>query len=146
MRIEKLIAVLLLILTAACGDPPDNTPATPDSTAIREAERQAAIEAQAVVLRDSARVVLATLLADPSTATFDSLVVIQPPPADGRRPPLVACGRINGSPGIGGRRTPTRFVYQNRWTVFVEEEANREQFAELWAKSCGASGAVLIRD
>lgn len=128
-------------MLVACGSAPEADPA-PDSAAIREAERQAAIAAQAVVLRDSARVVLATLLADPSTATFDSLVVIQPPPEEGRRPPLVACGRIGGSPGIGGRRGLTRFVYQNRWTVFVEEDANRERFAELWAKSCG--GVVVL--
>ena len=129
----------------ACGSAPE-ADAPPDSAAVREAERQAAIAAQAVVLRDSAKAVLATLLADPSTATFDSLVVIQPPVEGGRRPALVACGRISGSPGIGGRRTPTRFVYQNRWTVFVEEDANREQFAELWAKSCDAMKGTVIAD
>lgn len=136
--------MMITLATSACGSA-GNDPATPpDSAAIREAERQVAIVAEAETLRDSAKAVLATLLADPSTATFDSLVVIQPPPEGDRRPALVACGRIGGIPGIGGRRGMTRFVYQNRWTVFVEEEANRAQFAELWARSCIAPPGTVI--
>jgi hypothetical protein len=103
-----------------------------------------ALHAQATTLRDSAQVVLATLLSNPGSAMFDSLVVVQPPIVDGRQPPLVACGRIGGTPGVGGRRGMTRFVYQNRWTVFTEDPSNTTEFEALWARTCGAEGARVV--
>jgi hypothetical protein len=147
MRSHMLLGLALL---AACTSAGDDTARAPDSTlATEEAEHAAArtLLAEAEDLRDSAQVVLATLLTDPASARFDSLVVIQPPVEGGRQPSLAACGRIGGSPGIAGRGGMTRFVYQNRWTVFVEEDGNREQFAALWARSCDpATGTVLISE
>lgn len=98
--------------------------------------------ASAPAFRDSALVRFATLLDDPTTATFDSVVVVQPPPENGRLPARAVCGRIGGRPGIGGSRTPVRFIYIGAFTVFVEEAANRAKFAELWAKSCAPAGGV----
>jgi hypothetical protein len=83
------------------------------------------------------------LLDDPSSATFDSVIVVQPPAADGRLPARAACGRIGGRPGVGGSRTPVRFIYQGAFTVFVEDEANRAKFAELWAQSCAPEGGEV---
>jgi len=100
--------------------------------------------AEAPVLRDSAKATLAALLTAPASATFDSLVVIQPPEEDGRMPAPVVCGRIGGTPGIGGSRTPTRFIYQSRFTVFVEEAANQRQFSALWARTCGVPGGIVL--
>jgi hypothetical protein len=100
---------------------------------------------EAVALADSARATLATLLTDPSTAAFDSLVVVRPPSSEeGRLAPLAVCGSIRGRPGIGGRATATRFVYQTKWAVFVEEAANREAFAELMGRTCGAAGVLVV--
>src|SRR3990172_3227232 len=75
-------------------------------------------QSSAGALRDSARAALASLLKDPTSAAFDSLVVVQPPALNGRTSPMVVCGRIRGKPGIGGRSGPAVFVYQNRMTVF----------------------------
>jgi hypothetical protein len=142
--INRLIALGLALL-AACGG--GDAPAAPavDSAALADSLAQAA-RAEAHVLVDSAKTTLATLLDNPATATFDSVVVIQPPPADGRSPAMAACGRIGGRPGIGGSRTPVRFIYQGKWTVFVEESRNAEQFAGLWAKLCAAPGAEVVMD
>jgi hypothetical protein len=103
--------------------------------------------ATAMTLRDSAKATLATLLQDPATATFDSVVVIQPPHDGERLPAMAVCGRIGGRPGIGGRTTPVRFVYQSKWTVFVEEAGNQAAFGELWARSCAIpAGVVVLRE
>jgi hypothetical protein len=55
---------------------------------------------------------------------------------------MAVCGRIGGLPG---RPAPVRFVYQSKWTVFVEEAGNQAAFAELWARSCAAAGGVVVR-
>lgn len=135
--------VIAALLLAACGggDAPD-TPAV-DSAALADSLAQAA-RVEARVLVDSAKATLATLLDQPASATFDSVVVIQPPPADGRLPAMAACGRIGGRPGVGGSRSPVRFIYQGKWTVFVEEARNAEQFAGLWAKLCAAPGGEVV--
>ena len=78
------------------------------------------------------------------TAVFDSVVVIQPPAVGDRLPPMVVCGQISGKPGIGGRSTPTRFVYQTKFALFVEEAANRQAFADLVGRTCGATGARVV--
>jgi hypothetical protein len=112
--------------------------------AARSDSLAAAARAAAPALVDSAKATLATLLDYPGSAVFDSVRVIQPPEVDGRLPTMAVCGRMGGRPGVGGSRTPVRFVYQNRWTVFVEEAANRERFAELWARSCGVDGGTEV--
>jgi hypothetical protein len=127
---------MYLVVLAACeGRTPE---AAPDSTATAVA---APDTAAALALRDSAKATLATLA---SRATFDSVVVIQPPHDGTRWPTMAVCGRIAGLPG---RTTPARFVYQSKWTVFVEEDANRAAFGELWGRSCAVAGSmVLVRD
>lgn len=135
------------LLVVACGSPAEDPRVPADSAERAEAPGLAATQAllaDAEALRDSAKAVLATLLDDPASARFDSLAVIRPPVEDERPRPLAVCGRIGGSPGIAGSRGMTRFVYQNRWTVFVEERANREQFAALWAKSCAGERTVVL--
>ncbi len=138
-----VVSGLLASVVMACGPSDEGQGVAPDSA---ELEHAAALTllAEAEALRDSARAVLATLLDDPASATFDSLVVLQPPVQDGRQPALVACGRIGGSPGIGGRRDRVRFVYQGRWTVFTEDASNAEEFAALWARTCGDEGATVV--
>lgn len=142
-----LAAAFAGICTIACGAPPPEAGAVVDSAALRVAELdslRSAARAQAPALRDSAQATLAALLDNPATAGFDSVVVVQPPADGDRLPGLVVCGRITGRPGPGGNRAPVRFVYQNRWTVFVEEASNREQFAELWARTCAAPGSSVV--
>jgi hypothetical protein len=134
--------VLLLLACAA----PEADPAA-DSAAMATARDDsivAAAVAEAPTVRDTAKATLATLLDDASSATFDSVVVIQPPVIGDRVPGLAVCGRIGGRPGIGGSSVPVRFVYQGRFTVFVEEAENREQFADLWARLCAAPGATVV--
>ena len=46
--------------------------------------------------------------------------------------------------GIGGRSTPTRFIYQTKFALFVEEAANRQAFADLVGRTCGATGARVV--
>jgi hypothetical protein len=91
-----------------------------------------------MTLRDSAQATLATLGPSP---TFDSVVVVQPPHDGTRLPAMAVCGRIAG---ISGRPAPARFVYQSKWTVFVEDESNRATFGELWARTCSAHGAMVL--
>jgi hypothetical protein len=124
--------VYLAFLCACGGESPDVTPDS--STAVIAAPDTAT----ALVLRDSAKATLATLA---SRATFDSVVVIQPPHDGTRLPSMAVCGRIGGLPG---RPSPARFVYQSRWTVFVEEPANQAAFGELWARSCAVNGGVVV--
>lgn len=92
---------------------------------------------------ESARGVLASLLPDSASASFEELAVVQPPAVDGTAPAMVVCGKVTGRPGIGGRSTPTAFVYTSRWSVFVEEAANREAFRALWDRTCGNPGSVV---
>lgn len=153
MPLRHSFAVLRTVLLA-CGlgvlagcAAPDADPG-PDSARVAAARADSLdrVEQQeAVALADSARVTLATLLADPASAAFDSVVVVRPPSGDGGRPaPLAVCGSIRGRPGIGGRATATRFVYQTKWAVFVEEPTNRQAFADLMARTCGAPGARVV--
>ncbi len=132
-----LIAFVLLAAMAACsssklGNRPDSaTVARILADSLAKAEEQHAGE-----LSDSARATIASLLKDPKSATFDSLMVVQPPAANGRLPAMVVCGRISGKPGIGGRSAPAPFIYQSRLTVFVEDASNHKEFDELWTRMC----------
>lgn len=126
-------SLVCLALLSACGG--ESREVTPDSST---AVIAAPDTATALVLRDSAKATLATLA---SRATFDSVVVIQPPHDGDRLPAMAVCGRIGGLPG---RSAPARFVYQSKWTVFVEDDANRAAFGELWTRSCGVAGGVVV--
>lgn len=131
-----LIAGSLLIAACASPAPKDAV----DSAAVTSTDVSVAAPViDSTALRDSAEATLAPLLDKPASAIFDSVVVLQPPYEDGRWPAPVVCGRIGGKPGIGGRKTSTRFIYQNRFTVFVEEPANERQFTALWARTCAGS-------
>jgi hypothetical protein len=124
-------------LCCACGgESPEATPDTTLTTGIT------VDTAAALTLRDSAVATLATLVEPPSRATFDSVVVVQPPHDGARWPAMAVCGRIAGLPG---RTAPVRFVYQSKWTVFVEEASNLTAFGELWARTCAATGGVVVR-
>jgi hypothetical protein len=132
------VFIAALIGLVACGGTPEPAP---DSTT---ATVTVPDTATARALSDSAKATLATLLDDPGSATFDSVVVVQPPHDGARLPAMAVCGRIGG---LSGRPTPARFVYQSKWTVFVEEAANQAAFGALWARSCAvAGGTVVVRD
>jgi hypothetical protein len=134
-----------MLLVVGCTSP--RTDAVVDSTAVAAARADSLAKAavvDATALRDSAEATIATLLKNPATAAFDSVVVMQPPAVGDRLPPMVVCGRISGRPGIGGRSTPTRFVYQTKFALFVEEAANRQAFADLVGRTCGATGARVV--
>lgn len=133
-----------MILLAACGGEPAPDPAAEAAAAAARADSIAAAAlASAPAFRDSAQARLATLLDNPASATFDSVIVVQPPEVEGRLPARAVCGRIGGRPGVGGSRTPVRFIYHGAFTVFVEDDANRAKFAELWAASCAPEGGVV---
>lgn len=119
--------------------PDSATVASNLADSVAKAEQQ-----RAGALRDSARVALASLLKDPKSATFDSLMVVLPPPVNGRPSPMVVCGRIRGKPGIGGRSAPAAFVYQNRMTVFVTDASNKKAFGEVWSETCAHPQARVI--
>lgn len=139
-------AGVALVLLAACGEKQPPMDSVVDSAAIAAAyadSLSAAAVASAPAFRDSATTTLAKLLDDPTTATFDSVTVVQPPAVDGRLPARAVCGRIGGRPGIEGRAEPTRFIYHGPWTVFVDDAASAEKFAELWAESCTPTGAMV---
>lgn len=130
-------AALAISSAAACSSPKSSS--GPDSATVARnvADSVARAEAQhAGELMDSARVALASLLKDPTSATFDSLMVVQPPPINGRPSRMVVCGRIRGKPGIGGRLAPAAFVYQSRLTVFVEDPTNQRAFGDVWSGMC----------
>ena len=144
MKVSHLIRCnALLVLSIACaGDAPEQHGTTDSTTA--PVARTVPDLAVAVALRDTAQATLARLLDQPASARFDSVVVIQPPAEEGRLPAPAVCGRIDGSPGINGRTTPTRFIYQSRWTVFVEEENNRDRFTDLWSRMCSEAGGTVV--
>ena len=138
-------ALVVLLLVAACGRP--RVPSTADSAAValRADDSIVALRTrQAPALADTARSTLAGLLRRPETAVFDSLVVVQPPRDGAEWPMPEVCGRINGKPGIGGRLTPTPFIYQNRINVFVLDRSNGAAFAALRAKGCANPGARVL--
>jgi|CXWL01.1.fsa_nt_gi hypothetical protein len=139
------IGAAALLGVAGCASP--KTSDGVDSVAVAAARADSLAKAAVVegtALRDSAQATLATLLKNPATAVFDSVVVMQPPAVGDRLPPMVVCGRISGKPGIGGRAMPTRFVYQTKFALFVEDSANRQAFAELVGRTCGATGAHVV--
>jgi len=141
---QRFVLVSWMALAVACGGEDTPDPAAEAAAAAARADSiAAAAVASAPAFRDSAQARLATLLDDPATATFDSVIVVQPPAVDGRLPARAVCGRIGGRPGVGGSRTPVRFIYQGAFTVFVEDESNREKFAELWAGTCAVPGGTL---
>jgi hypothetical protein len=137
-------AFVMLIMLVACGGEAAPDPAAEAAAAAARADSiAAAAMASAPAFRDSAQARLATLLDDPATATFDSVIVVQPPEVEGRLPARAVCGRIGGRPGVGGSRTSVRFIYQGAFTVFVEDDANRAKFAELWASTCAVDGGLV---
>ncbi len=147
MRGFAWVALVALVALVACGGEAAPDPEAEAAAAAARADSiAAAAVASAPAFRDSAQARLATLLDDPASATFDSVIVMQPPEADGRLPARAVCGRIGGRPGVGGSSTPVRFIYIGAFTVFVEEDANREKFAELWATSCAPAGGVRQLD
>lgn len=127
------VTAITFLLTAACGA--ESPEVTPDTTA---AAPSAADLAAVRTLRDSAVATLSTL---GSQVNFDSVTVVQPPHDGTRLPAMAVCGRIRG---VTGRPDAARFVYQSKWTVFVEEESNRTAFADLWARTCTADGATIV--
>ncbi|HEX3927048.1 MAG TPA: hypothetical protein VHW65_03555 [Gemmatimonadales bacterium] len=133
---------------AACGGHA-NAPSVGDSTAIARHQDDSVVAfrtQQAPALADTARRTLTVLLKHPETAFFDSVVVVLPPKEDGRWPAAWVCGRIGGKPGVGGRSTPTPFIYRNAVTAFVLDQNNGQAFAALRARSCDNPGArVLLR-
>lgn len=133
---SRYLAACVFTLCGACGNEAAEVFPDTASTATITVDTAAAI-----TLRDSAVATLATLADPPSRATFDSVVVIQPPHDGERLPAMAVCGRIGGLPG---RAAPVRFVYQSKWTVFVEEASNQSAFADLWARSCAAAGGVVV--
>ena len=139
-----MIAVPLLAV--ACGG--RSAPPAVDSTAAakRVDDSILALRAQqAPAFADTARRTMAVLLKHPESAVFDSLVVVQPPRAvDGSWPAPWVCGRIGGKPGLGGKNTPTPFIYQSRLNVFVLDQSNGEAFAALRAKGCGNPAARVL--
>lgn len=144
MQEARRIALAALLFVAACsGGSADGNADSAAQAAAGTDSLAAAERAAADRMRSDARTTLAELLTDPATAAFDSLIVVRPPAVDGRTSPMAACGRIGGRPGIAGSRSPTRFVYQGRFTVFVEESGNREEFAALWSRVCDVAGATV---
>lgn len=137
VRIARLVSLLLTVaLTACSGRSPDPAPDTTTTTTTAALDTAAAS-----VLRDSAKATLATLVPAPASATFDSVRVVQPPHDGARLPAMAVCGRIGGLPG---RSAPVRFVYQSKWTVFVEEAANQAAFGDLWTRSCAVAGGTVV--
>jgi hypothetical protein len=140
-----LIAFVLLAAVAACSS--SKLSSRPDSAAVARtlADSLAQVAQRgASELEVSARATMASLLKDPKSAAFDSLMVVQPPEANGRMPAMVVCGRIRGKPGIGGRSAPSAFIYQNRMTVFVEDASNQKEFGTLWGRLCADPQARVI--
>ena len=137
------ITLFVAILCVACSDAAPKDPSgdsAPGAVVIPDT-------AAALALRDSARATLAQLLTAPASATFDSIVVVQPPRIGNRLPAMAVCGRFGGRPGAGGSQTPTRFIFNDKWAVFVEASDNATEFAQLWTKQCAAPGAtVVLRD
>ena len=131
---------MLAFMLAGCGEASDS-PARPDTAPAAVA---APDTASAVALRDSATATLSTLLDNPATATFDSVIVVQPPREGERVPAMAVCGRIGGKPGIKGSTGPVRFVFQSKWALYVEEPDNREQFAQVWANLCAVAGGTVV--
>jgi hypothetical protein len=136
-------AAVLLVVGCSSPQPSDGVDSVAAAAARADSLAKAAV-VEATALRDSAQATIATLLKNPATAVFDSVVVMQPPAVGDRLPPMVVCGQISGKPGIGGRSTPTRFVYQTKFALFVEEAANRQAFADLVGRTCGATGARSV--
>jgi len=135
----------LCLVVAACG----RSGAAPaaDTLAVAKQRDDSVIALrtqQAPALADTARVTLASLLKQPESALFDSIVVVQPPKENGSWSAPWVCGRIGGKPGIGGRSTMTPFVYQNRINVFVLDKDNAAAFAALRAKGCENPGARVV--
>ncbi|HEY4100414.1 MAG TPA: hypothetical protein VGM20_06020 [Gemmatimonadales bacterium] len=135
------------LLVAACGRGSSPPPSTVDSAAVahRAADSLlAAHKAGAQALATDAKATVAQLLKNPATATFDSLIVVQPAETGNSWPAPVVCGRIGGKPGIKGASTMTPFIYQNRINVFVLDPTNGEAFAALRAKLCDAPGTAPL--
>lgn len=142
---RRIAANVSLLLLVACSRP--GAPPAADSTAVVAHQDDSIIALrtqQAPAIADTARSTLAVLLKHPESAVFDSMVVVQPPKEGDNWPAPVACGRIGGKPGIGGRSTLTPFVYQNRINVFVLDQSNGPAFAALRAKECGNTGARVL--
>ena len=139
LRCFGLALVVISTTTAVVACSPSKSSNGPDSATVARNLADSVAKAgvqHASELMDSARVALASLLKDPKSATFDSLMVVQPPPINGRPSRMVVCGRIRGKPGIGGRSAPAAFVYQNRMTVFVEDPTNQRAFGDVWSGLC----------
>jgi hypothetical protein len=143
----RVATVLASLLIAACRHAA--APSVADSTAAAARVDDSAIALHtrlAPAFADTARQTLAALLKNPKSARFDSLIVVQPPKADGHWPSPVVCGRIGGTPGIGGRSAMTPFIYQNRINVFLLDQRNATAFAVLRAKECDdPAGRLLLK-
>ena len=142
-----VVVVAASLVLAGCGT--KEAPPAVDTLARMKAMDDSVIALhtqQASALADSVRATMATLLKNPATAKFDSLIVVQPPKRDGIWSTPWVCGRIGGSPGIGGSNAMTPFIYQNRVNVFVLDASNREAFGALRAKGCdNPEGRVLLK-
>lgn len=143
MRRHGLV-IALGLLGAACGE---KAPPPPDPAVVAQQRADSVLAAHtqgAAALLDEAKGVMKQVLKDSATATFDSLVVVQPPMANGTWPAPAVCGRIGGKPGVKGTTGMTPFIYMNRMTVFVLESSNATEFAGLRAKMCDGAGTKVL--
>lgn len=137
---RRAILFVVVCLVGACSAPAPDAADRRDSTPPAAAPDTLA----ATALRDSAKATLATLLDKPEAATFDSVVVVQPPRQGERLTAMAVCGRIDGPAGTKLRTPPARFVFQSKWALFVEDDTNRDEFAKLWESRCAATGATVV--
>lgn len=139
--------LLALMLLAACGGTGKGAGAPADSTtsiAVDTAALRRDEQGKATGLLVEGRAAMASLYRDSSHVKFTDLRVVQPPPADGRTPPITVCGTVDGRAANGRPAGPHRFIYQSRVTVFLEEDANREMFGKIWDATCGSANARAI--
>jgi hypothetical protein len=144
MRCTVTLAIALTMV--ACGKPAA-APAAADAAAATRRLDDSVISIrtqQAAAIADTARRTVAVLLKHPESATFDSLVVMQPPKDGDHWPTPVVCGRIGGKPGIGGSAAMTPFIYQSRINVFLLDHSNAAAFSALRARSCDNPGARVL--
>lgn len=142
---HRIAVIVSLLIPAACSRTAAPSAADSTAAAMRLDDSLIALRTkQAPAFADTARSTMAVLLKHPESATFDSLIVVQPPKQDGSWPEPWVCGRIGGKPGIGGRNTRTPFIYQNRINVFVLDQANGAAFAALRTKVCENPDARML--
>jgi hypothetical protein len=118
--IAILVGIGFLAFVRACSNSVASTAGELEASARERGDAQEIGEAEYAVQQT---------LRDPSSARFESVVVVRKPGS------VAVCGAVNAKNGFGGYSGLARFMARNQ-VALVESPDNTRAFSKVWNRGC----------